>query len=164
MNQLKFLYNLCCVALLSLLINGFQSVNAQKKSDNDLVLSANQSFYTAFQNGDIKQMDQVWSHSPFVSAIHPIGNDVIIGWKGVRDSFDGVFKAYTNINILPVKPTVHIEGNVAWVLQNEEFSAKQGDKTVKLTSAANNIFVKNAGKWLMVHHQATVAMTPKSDD
>jgi ketosteroid isomerase-like protein len=160
MKQLKFFNNLWCVALLALMIIGFQSVNAQKKSDNDLVLAANQSFYTAFQNGDINKMDQVWSHSPFVSAIHPISNDVIIGWKGVRDSFDGVFKNYTKINIMPVKPTVHIEGNVAWVLQNEEFSAQQGDKTVKLTSGANNIFVKNAGKWLMVHHQASVAMTP----
>jgi hypothetical protein len=45
-----------------------------------------------------------------------------------------------------------------------EFSAQQGDKTVKLKSGANNIFVKNGGKWLMVYHQATVAMTPKSDD
>jgi ketosteroid isomerase-like protein len=160
MKQVSYLLNLLCVVGFVLLINGFQSVNAQKKSDNDLVISLNQSFYTAFKDEDINKMDQVWSHSSFVSAIHPISKDVIIGWKGVRESFEGVFKNYTQINIMSVNPKVHVEGNVAWVLANEEFEAQQGDKKVKLTSAAINIFVKKSGKWLMVHHQATVPMQP----
>jgi SnoaL-like domain len=158
MKHVKSVFNLFCVVGLVLVLNGFQSLNAQKKSDNDLVMSVNQSFYTAFKDGDINKMDQVWSHSSFVSAIHPISKDVIIGWKGVRESFEGVFKNYTHINIMSVNPKVHIEGNVAWVLENEEFEAQQGDKTVKLTSAATNMFVKKSGKWLMVHHQATVAI------
>ena|ERR1017187_535536 len=158
MKQLKSVFNLFCLATFALLLNGLQSLNAQKKSDNDMVLSVNQSFYTAFSNGDINQMDKVWSHNPYVSAIQPISKDVIIGWQGVKDSFDGVFKNYTHINIMCVNPTVHIEGKVAWVLSNEDFSAMQGDKTVKLTSAAINMFVKTSGKWLMVHHQATVPM------
>ena len=158
MKHVKSVFNLFCVVGLVLVLNGFQSLNAQKKSDNDLVMSVNQSFYKAFKDGDINKMDQVWSHSSFVSAIHPISKDVIIGWKGVRESFEGVFKNYTHINIMSVNPKVHIEGNVAWVLENEEFEAQQGDKTVKLTSAATNMFVKKSGKWLMVHHQATVAI------
>jgi len=158
MKQLNIMFNLFCIVGLTLLLNGFQSLNAQKKSDNDMVMSVNQSFYTAFKDGDINKMDQVWSHSSFVSAIHPISKDAIIGWKGVRESFEGVFKNYTHINIMSVNPKVHIEGNVAWVLENEEFEAQQGDKTVKLTSAATNMFVKKSGKWLMVHHQATVAI------
>ena len=158
MKQLISVFNLLCVIVIAFVISGLQSINAQKKTDNDKVLSANQSFYKAFSNEDIKEMDQVWSHNPYVSAIHPISKDVIIGWSGVRESFDGVFKNYKHINIMAVSPTVHIEGNVAWVLENEEFEALQGEKTVKLTSAAINMFVKQAGKWLMVHHQATVPM------
>ena len=155
----KFVFNLFWVVGLVVLMNGSQSLNAQKKSDNDRVMSANQSFYTAFKDGDINKMDKVWSHSSFVSAIHPISKDIIIGWEGVRKSFDGVFKNYTHINIVPVNPTVHIEGSVAWVLCNEDFSAQQGNKTAKLYSAAINIFVKKSGKWLMVHHQATVPIS-----
>ena len=156
MKQFNFVLNLSWVFALVLLLNGFQSLNAQKKSDNDLMLKVNKSFYDAFSAGDINQMDQVWSHNSFVSAIHPISKDVIIGWQGVRESFVGVFKNYTHINIKAVNPTVHIEGNVAWVLENEDFTAMQGDKTMKLTSAAINMFVKKSGKWAMVHHQATV--------
>jgi hypothetical protein len=57
--------------------------------------------------------------------------------------------------------------NLSWVvclvlivggLQNEDFTAMQGNKKIKLESGATNIFIKNFGKWLMVHHQATVAM------
>ena len=156
MKKINLVFNLFWVIVLVWFINGFQSLNAQKKSDNDMVMSVNQSFYTAFKDGDINMMDKAWSHSSFVSAIHPISKDVIIGWKGVRESFEGVFKNYTHINIMSVNPTVHIEGNVAWVLCNEEFEAQQGDKNVKLTSAATNMFVKKSGKCLMVHHQATV--------
>jgi ketosteroid isomerase-like protein len=158
MKQLISVFNLLCVIVIAFVLSGFQSINAQKKTDKDKVLSANQSFYKAFSNEDIKEMEQVWSHNPYVSAIHPISKDVIIGWSGVRESFDGVFKNYKHINIMAVSPTVHIEGNVAWVLENEEFEALQGEKTVKLTSAAINMFVKTGGKWLMVHHQATVPM------
>ena len=46
-----------------------------------------------------------------------------------------------------VNPKIHIEGNVAWVLDNEEFTAQQGEKTVKLSAAATHIFVKKSGKW-----------------
>ena len=158
MKYVNFVFNLYCVIGVALLLNGFQSLNAQKKSDTDMVLSVNQSFYSAFASGDINKMDKVWSHDSFVSAIHPISKDVIIGWQGVKDSFDGVFKNYSHINIVAVNPTAHVEGNVAWVLENEDFTAQQGDKTVKLTSAAINMFVKKSGKWLMVHHQATVPM------
>src|ERR1017187_4240841 len=100
MKQFNFVFTLFWVMGLVLLINGFQIMNAQKKSDNDMVMSANQSFYTAFKDGDINKMDKTWSHSSFVSAIHPISKDVIIGWKGVRESFEGVFKNYTHINIM----------------------------------------------------------------
>jgi ketosteroid isomerase-like protein len=158
MKQVISVVKLFQVIILILLLNGLQFVNAQTKTDKDKVLSANQSFYKAFSDEDIKEMDQVWSHNPYVSAIHPISKDVIIGWQGVRESFDGVFKTYKKINIMAVSPTVHIEGTVAWVLENEEFEALQGEKTVKLTSAAINMFVKKSGKWFMVHHQATVPM------
>jgi hypothetical protein len=158
MKQLTSVFNLFCIVVITILVNGFQGLNAQKKSDNDMVISANQSFYTAFSDEDINKMDHVWSHNPYVSAIHPISKDVIIGWQGVKDSFDGVFKNYTHVHITCVNPTVHIEGKVAWVLSNEDFSALQGDKPVKLTSAAINMFVKKSGKWLMVHHQATVPL------
>jgi ketosteroid isomerase-like protein len=157
MRKINLVFNLFGVATLVLLINGLQILNAQQKSDKNIVLSANQSFYKAFQDENINQLDKIWSHDSFVSAIHPISKDVIIGWQGVKESFEEVFKNYTNITIKPVNPQVHIEGNVAWVLENEDFTAKQGDKTIKIESGATNIFVKKAGKWLMVHHQATVA-------
>ena len=92
MKHAKFMFNLFCVVCLVLSVNGFQNLNAQPTSDNDKVISVNQSFYTAFKEGNINKMDKVWSHSTYVSAIHPVSKNVIVGWKGVRESFDGVFK------------------------------------------------------------------------
>jgi ketosteroid isomerase-like protein len=157
MRKNKVTLNLFWVLGLVLLLTGFQNLNAQKK-DNDLVLAANKSFYTAFRSEDISKMDQVWSHSDFVSAIHPMDKAATIGWDGVRIGFVEVFKVYNKINITPVNPIVHVEGNVAWVLETEDFEAMVGDKTVTLTAGATNIFLKQSGKWMMIHHQATVPM------
>jgi hypothetical protein len=157
MKQFKIIFNLSWVVCLVLIVGGLQNLNAQD-SDSAMVMSENQAFYYAFKNADIKKMDKVWVHNNFVSSIHPMSTKIILGWKDVRDSFDGVFKNYTSIDIKPVNIVVHIEGNIAWVLQNEDFTAMQGNKKIKLESGATNIFIKNFGKWLMVHHQATVAM------
>ena len=129
---------------------------AQQNSDSSKVEAANQSFYKAFSDESIKEMDQIWSHSSFASAIHPGSINIITGWKGVKESFESVFKTYEHVNITPKDPYVHVNGNIAWVLCHEEFQAQQGEKTVKLTAAAINIFLKESGKWLMIHHQATV--------
>ncbi len=158
MKHVSATLNIFMILCLAIVINGFQSLYAQKMSDKDMVLASNQSFYNAFKSEDISKMDEVWSHSSFVSAIHPMDKEATIGWDGVRKTFSDVFKVYNKVNIMPMHPKVHVEGNVAWVLSTEEFEAQQGDKKVKLTAGATNIFLKKDGKWLMIHHQATVPM------
>lgn len=132
------------------------NVKAQEKSESSKVEAANQSFYKAFNNESLKEMDEVWSHSSYVRAIQPISKDIFTGWKAVRGSWEGVFKALTNIKISASGQVIHVDGNVAWVSNYEEFQAQQGDKTVKLSATATNMFVKKDGKWKMVFHQATV--------
>jgi ketosteroid isomerase-like protein len=156
MKQSNKFFRLFLISAIILLVNGHTNLKVQENSESSQVEAANQSFYKAFATENIDEMSQVWSHSSYVSAIHPISLDITVGWEGVKQTFVMVFGNYKNIVIVPKDIKVHVEGNVAWVMNHEEFQAMQGDKKVTLTSAAINIFVKTMGKWLMVHHQATV--------
>ena len=156
MKKSNLVFKLFLVSAVVFFINSYQNLNAQQNSDSNKVEAANQSFYKAFASEDIKEMEKVWSHSSYASSIHPISIDIIVGWEGVKASFEAVFSHYTNITIVPKDSKVHVEGNVAWVMDHEEFQAQEGEKTAKTTSAAINIFVKKSGKWLLIHHQATV--------
>ena len=156
----NLVFKLLLVSAVVFFISCYQNLNAQQNSDSSKVEAANQSFYKAFASEDIKAMEKVWSHSSYASSIHPISIDIIVGWEGVEESFVGVFSQYKNITIVPKDSKVHVEGNVAWVMDHEEFQAQMDGKTVNLRSAAINIFVKKSGKWLMIHHQATVPIKP----
>jgi SnoaL-like protein len=50
------------------------------------VQAANQAFYEALSGRDMKRVDQIWSHEPHVSAIHPVSQAVLSGWEAVRKS------------------------------------------------------------------------------
>ena len=160
MEHFNKIFRLTLISAIIILVSGHTNLKAQENSNSSQVDAANQSFYKAFAAENIDEMSQVWSHSNNVSAIHPISLDITVGWEGVKQTFVMVFSNYKNIVIVPKDIKVHVEGDVAWVMNHEEFQAMQGDKAVTLTSAAINIFVKTSGKWLMVHHQATVPIQP----
>jgi ketosteroid isomerase-like protein len=94
----------------------------------------------------MNEMEKVWSHSSFVSAIQPDSKEIIVGWEGVKKSWEDVFKSYTHVAITSIEQKVHVEGNSAWVLNHEDFQGDMKDKTQKLTALATNIFVKQSGK------------------
>ena len=158
MKQSNKLFNLLLFSTMFLLLNGYQNLFAQQNSDVNAVEAANQSFYKAFSDKNISEMDKLWAHSSFVSTIHPDSNKIVTGWDGVKRGFEDVFKTYNKIMIISRNPKVHVEGNAAWTLNNEEFQGQLGDKTEKMTVTATNIFVKQSGKWLMAHHHASVLM------
>ena len=156
MRYVKLFSSLSFVFVLVISLSSVRSVKAQMNSEQSAVEAANRSFYQAFNDESMKEMDMVWSHSAYVRAIHPISKDILNGWKAVRGSWEAVFKHYKDVNITASNMVVHIEGNVAWVSDYEHFQAKSKNRPVKLEATATNMFVKKDGKWWMVFHQATV--------
>jgi len=59
---------------------------------------------------------------PLLVLFHPISKDVIIGWKGVRASFEGLKELHT-YNIMSVNPVVHVEACCLGIVATEEFEA-----------------------------------------
>lgn len=114
-------------------------------SDRDAVLFANEAFYLAFQGQDMAAMDDAWARSAPVTCIHP-GWSMLIGRDSVLDSWRGIFEGGNAPDIECRAPRAFVYGDVATVLC---FEAVGGGFLI-----ASNLFVREHGRWKMVHHQA----------
>ena len=126
-------------------------------SELDAVLFANEAFYRAFADRDMDAMEDLWASSAPVCCIHP-GWEAIYERDDVIESWRAIFSGGTSPAINCLAPRVYFYGAAAFVVCFEEI---QGDHLI-----ATNYFVREAGRWRMVHHQAgpTRAIVPPSSD
>ncbi len=114
-------------------------------SDADAVLTANQTFYRAFSDGDMDAMDALWSSAAPVACSHP-GWAVLTGRDTVMDSWRTILDSPGRPYISCRGAEAHDLGGAAYVTCYEDVGAG--------VLAATNIFVHEDGAWRMVHHQA----------
>ncbi|MGA2087643.1 MAG: nuclear transport factor 2 family protein [Stellaceae bacterium] len=116
-------------------------------TDSDAVLTANLDFYRAFSLRNFAAMDALWAREAQVLCLHP-------GWEGVHGRA-AVMESWRAIltddgERFPIQchdERVFLYGNVAIVLCEEQLPGG--------TLAATNIFVREEGRWRMIHHQAS---------
>lgn len=116
-------------------------------ADEREVLEANAAFYAAFAGGDAEAMDELWARDVDVACVHP-------GWDPLRgrDPVMASFRAILQQNPPPIAcrdPSVHLYGDAAFVVCIEAFP---GGSLV-----ATNVFVRERGRFRLVHHQASPA-------
>ena len=126
-------------------------------SELDAVLFANEAFYRAFADRDIDAMEALWAVSSPVCCIHP-GWEAIYERDDVVESWRAIFTGATPPEINCVAPRVYFYGEAAFVVCFEEI---HGDHLI-----ATNYFIREAGRWKMVHHQAgpTRVVAPPTPD
>jgi hypothetical protein len=109
------------------------------------VLAANDGFYAAFAGRDYEAMDRVWAHEAPCACIHP-GWNVLTGRGRVMASWKSIFDGGGAPPIQPSNATAHVLGDAAFVVCLENVPGA--------TLIATNLFVREDGLWMMVHHQA----------
>jgi ketosteroid isomerase-like protein len=114
------------------------------------LLFANEAFYEAFRNRDLMAMEALWARQAPVACIHP-GWDRLSGREAVIASWRGIFAN-------PGAPQVVCRGAQAHLLG--ESGGGEGGYVLCYevigpgVQVATNVFVREAGSWKMVHHQA----------
>ena len=98
-------------------------------------------------------MSKVYAHDDFVMVVSPNGKPEGPGWPAVEAWAKGLATLYTQLEVKPSDPHVHINGSVAWVVVTEYVNFKQANG--RLTITATNIFEKTGDRWLMTQHQPT---------
>lgn len=118
------------------------------------VLEANHEFYRAFSRGDYAAMSELWAKSVSVACLHP-GARLLSGRQAVLASFRELLAAAPAWKLVSRDTRVHWLGEGAFVTCLEA----NGDQPAHL--AATNIFVREEGRWRMVHHHAGPLSVPE---
>jgi uncharacterized protein (TIGR02246 family) len=126
-------------------------------SEREAVLAANAAFYQAFESLDIGRMAEVWSRDDSIRCVHP-GWLLLTGREPVIDSWERIFDnaAVMQFNIKDADVT--IEGDVAWVVCTEGLTSVQGGRVAEGRVQSTNIFRKEDGRWLLLHHHGSPVM------
>ena len=102
-------------------------------------------------------MQKVWSSDPDTQNIGPRDKAFTVGWDRMQTGFGRLFDNFPELKVTMADPQIKIAGAVAWATGIEQGQRK--DKTGATTGGHNvvtNIFQKQDGRWLMVHHHASL--------
>jgi len=129
-------------------------------SDVDAVKEANDAFYAALSARDVKAMESLWAHTPYVINIGPVSKSIAVGYEDAvtryyGNNFNNVFSAISAA--MTSTAQIQTDGKLAWVVGTE--SAKLTFKTGEVrefTTFATNVFEKDGDRWMIVSHQAGV--------
>ena len=124
-------------------------------ADQDDVLAANAAFYDAFSERDLEAMEEIWARDASVACIHP-------GWRALSGR-DRVMASWRSILDGPSPPQIACTREAAYVFGDTAFvvcveTVEGGDLM------ATNVFVRELGRWKMVHHHAGPIAHPSEDD
>jgi ketosteroid isomerase-like protein len=122
----------------------------------DSLLAANATFYRALETFDIEAMERLWVHDGWVRCVHP-GRDAIVGWPGVRASFQEIFAATEWIRVTPTAIDVLVFGELGVIACVENVTAKNEHDVGVAAAQATNIFRRTDSGWRMMHHHASPA-------
>ncbi len=126
-------------------------------SDQEAVKSANQAFYHAFSNKDIKSMRLLWWQGSTCLCIHP-GGRVLTGWESIQASWESIFSNTDCLEIDIEIIKLEIDRSLAYVVVRETVLQSSGGRKLKAQSIATNIFQNMAQKWYLVHHHGSPIM------
>lgn len=146
---------LCTLVVVLVSVVGLQGASAQS-ADEQAVRTANTAFYTALSARDAAPLAKIYAHENFVMNVDPSGKLSGPGWLAVEPWTKRIAQHYAKLEIKPSDVHVHVNGNVAWVVNTESVSDKlTNGQRQNFTLTATNIYEKIGGSWLMTQHQAT---------
>lgn len=118
------------------------------------VLTANQSFYRAFEKKDLAAMTTIWSHGTDCLCVHP-GRDALQGWEAIRSSWEKIFRGTAYLEIETEILRLEVSGNLAYVVLIEQVLQVIGGRQGRATSIATNLFEYMGGNWYLIHHHGS---------
>ena len=126
----------------------------------DEIQQASEQFYAALNrtiNGDSGSMMEVWSHDSYVATMHPLGGRET-GWEEVRASWEQVAQEFSDGQVsIEGLVVVPLSADVAYTLGTEQGQATLGEETVSIDWRVTNIYRREEGEWMMVHHHTDVS-------
>jgi ketosteroid isomerase-like protein len=112
-------------------------------------------FYRAFNERDLRLMEESWDHSPDVVAMSPrVG--MARGWSTLRAGYERMFHGEDRIETEFYDYTIHLAGDLFFALGRERGHMYSGGRALEVTGQATNIFRRGTdGSWKLIHHHVS---------
>ena len=131
-------------------------LSAQSSSDIESIKAANTGFYTALSARDAGALDRVWDHNGQVFNIFGVSKAPMIGWNAVKSGYADLFNRFPELSVSMADPSIRQDADSAIVVGVETQRVRLPSGEVASTLLpATNVFVKQEGRWLMVHHHSS---------
>ncbi len=121
-------------------------------SEDASILFANEAFYTAFASRDMQAMEEIWARGMQPTCVHP-GWQPLVGRREVIDSWRDILQSGDAADISCSGARAFHLGDAAYVTCNEHLA--------RSTLIATNIFLREAGQWKLIHHQAGAVLSAR---
>jgi ketosteroid isomerase-like protein len=128
-------------------------------STEEEVRRASMQFYAALNrmaNGSGGPLADIWSHSPAVTTLHPIGGRQV-GWDAVRGSFEQVAQLASDGNVEIMNQLIQVDGDLAYEVGVEQGKLKLAGQPIVIEQRVTNVYRREAGAWKIVHHHTDVS-------
>jgi hypothetical protein len=113
-------------------------------------------FYDAYRqvlNGNPEPMLELWSHEPYVSTMHGLG-DYQLGWKAIEAAWKQVSETVSEGTMEFELVQSHVNGDIATVVGIERGTIVMDSASVDFDLRATNVFERSDGDWKAIHHHA----------
>jgi len=128
-------------------------------SSEDEVRNASKQFYAALNkmtNGSSQSLSAIWSHSPEVTTMHPIGGRQV-GWKDVWATWDQTAQVASEGQVRLEDQFIHVAGDMAYEIGVENAGFSIAGQKVTDQVRVTNIYQKEGGTWKIVHHHTDLS-------
>ena len=150
--------------VLALVLAGAARRGAAESADETLIREQVAAYARAVDAADTQIAASVWSTTPDVSFIHPLGH--ARGWDEVKAFFVEVMGGMFSERKLTVKDVaVHAYGDGAWVEFYWNFKARTKKDGAEIATAGREtqVYRKKDGRWALVHvHYSGMPIAPSA--
>jgi ketosteroid isomerase-like protein len=142
-----------CFVLAAALSFELAGQNSGPQADIDSIRSLIAEYAHAVDTADVELVKQIWSSSPDVSFIHPMGHE-----HGIDQISQNVFRhlmgeTFSERKLSVKGVSIHVYGDSAWSEFYWDFAAKlrKGGSPVATKGRETQVYHKEQGQWRLVH-------------
>ena len=141
-------------------ITGKSASGENSPLDLGTPLAALTSFYSAFNNRDLAQMEAVWLPGDEPSMDNPIGG-IRRGWSEIRAGYAKLFSGPAQVYVEFYDYSLQVEGACAIAVGRERGWCQTPAGRIQLAIRTSRVFVRTAQGsqaqcWRQIHHHGSV--------
>lgn len=112
-------------------------------------------FYSAFNNRNMKVMEQSWLNSDEISMDNPIGG-IRRGWKEISAGYNKIFNGNAEVFVEFYDYTIHKTSEMFFATGRERGHFKTDDEIINLAIRTTRIFKMINHSWKQIHHHGSI--------